>query len=193
MKDLENQWNAARQTIHTSLRQPEELIKLATQKKKSVLYFHFGNIIIFTITLVAITLFFNSIYLRESISKTGKFLMLGSLSLRLIIEIISTIKSRQIQLLCDAAATNDKAVSFYRFRKKVQGPASITTAVLYVMGFYLLSSEFSKYIETKWLIMMHVSFVFGATMVIFQAKKGIAKEMTILKSLIDVKKEMNND
>jgi hypothetical protein len=193
MENLENQWNAAKQTIGTLPAQPEELIKLARQKKNSVLYFHLGNIVIFTIPLVIIALFFNSIYLRESISKTGEFLMLGSLSVRLIIEIISTIKSRQIHLLYNASATADKAVSFYRFRKKVQGPASITTAVLYVIGFYLLSPEFSKYVEMKWMIMLHLSFVFGAVVVITQARKGIAKEMIILKSLIELKKEMGNE
>jgi hypothetical protein len=193
MDNLENQWKAAKQTIPTSLAKPEDLIELATRKKKSLLYFHFGNIIIFTITLVVLSLFFNSIHLRESISKTGMFLMLSSMSARLLIEIISTIKSRKIQLLNNAAVSNNKAVSFYSFRKKVQGPASITTVVLYVIGFYLLSPEFSKYIEMKWMIAMHVSFVLAAVVLVIQAKKGMAKEFEVLKSLIELKNEMGND
>ncbi|HEX8331329.1 MAG TPA: hypothetical protein VF622_01835 [Segetibacter sp.] len=193
MDNLENQWNAAKQTISTSLAKPNELIELATRRKKSLLYFHFGNIIIFTVTLVILSLFFNSIYLKESMSKTGMFLMLTSLSLRLLIEILSTIKSKKIQLSNSASVSTDKALSFYSFRKKVQGPVSITTAVLYVIGFYFLSPEFSRYIEMKWMIMMHVSFVLGAVIIIIQAKNGIEKEMKVLKSLIDLKKEMNND
>ena len=55
MDNLENQWNAAKQTIGSSSAKPEELIKLATQKKKSLLYLHFGNIIIFAVTLVVLS------------------------------------------------------------------------------------------------------------------------------------------
>lgn len=193
MDNLENQWKAAKQTIGASSPKPEDLIKLAKQKKNTVLYFHFGNIIIFTITLVVLYIFFNSINLKDSISKAGICLMLGGLSARLIIEIISTIKSRQIQLINTASVSTDKALSFFSFRKKVQGPVSIITAVLYVIGFYLLSPEFNRYIETKWMILMHVFFVLAALTLIVQAKKGMAKETAILESLIDVKKEINND
>jgi hypothetical protein len=193
MDNLENQWNAAKKTISTSSANPEDLIRLATSKKKGLLYFHFGNIIIFTITLVVLLLYFNSIYLKETLSKIGMFLMLSSMSVRLLVEIISTIKSKKIQLINDASISTDNAVSFYSFRKKVQGPASITTVVLYVIGFYLLSPEFSKYIEMKWMMAMHVSFVLAAVVLIIQAKKGMAKEITVLKSLIELQKEMNND
>ena len=89
-----------------------------------------------------------------------------------------------------ASASTIEALSFYTFRKKVHGPATITTVVLYVIGFYLLSPEFSKYIEMKWMIAMHVSFVFAAFVLVIQAKKGMAKEMKVLKSLIELKKEM---
>jgi hypothetical protein len=193
MDNLQNQWKAARQTIGILSAKPEELIKLAQQKKVSVLYFHFGNIIIFTITLVGLVLFFNSRNLKDSISKAGVFLMLAGISVRLIIEIISVIKSRQIQLVNNASVSTDKALSFFGFRKKVHGPASITTAVLYVIGFYLLSPEFNRYIEMKWMILMHVFFVIAAVVLIVQARKGMAKETTVLKSLIDIKKEMGND
>lgn len=192
MDNLQNQWKAARQTIGISSAKPEELIKLAQQKKTNILYFHFGNIIIFSITAIALALFFNSLNLKDSISKVGVFLMLAGISVRLIIEIISVIKSRQIQLVNNASVSTDKALSFFGFRKKVHGPTSITTAVLYVIGFYLLSPEFNRYIEMKWMILMHVFFVIAAVVLIVQARKGMAKETTVLKSLIDIKKEMGN-
>jgi hypothetical protein len=45
----------------------------------------------------------------------------------------------------------------------------------------------------KWMMAMHVSFVLAAVVLIIQAKKGMAKEITVLKSLIELQKEMNND
>ncbi|MCW3074693.1 MAG: rane protein [Flaviaesturariibacter sp.] len=193
MENLETQWKAARQAISISPSKPDELIQLATRRKKTLLYFHFGNIIIFTVTLVILSLFFNSVVLKERISIIGMFLMLSSLSVRLLIEIISTIKSKKIQLLSSTSAATDRALSFYSFRKKVHGTPTITTVVVYIMGFYLLSPEFSQHIGLKWMIMMHVSFLLAALVLITQAKKGMKREMDALKSLIDLKKEMNTD
>lgn len=193
MDDLKNRWNEARQGI-TQKQSTEQLIKTANKKGRSVLYFHYGNIVVLLVTLVGISLFFyyNTPF-QTLLSKTGVALMIGALSLRIIIEIFSSVKSFGIRLTKDAATTASNAISFYNFRKKIHGPVTLTTVGLYVLGFYALSPEFSIYIDLKWMILMHISFVAGALIIIWQVRKGIKKEMLDLSVILDLQQQISKE
>jgi hypothetical protein len=190
MDELFKQWNAGKATMKPSS-DAEVIIQLAKSKKKTILDFHYGNIVVLSITFIVIGLFFFYVTpFRDILSRIGVGLMLGGLLLRIIIEVFSIMKSKKVQLTNDSSSTTDDAIAFYAFRKKVHGPVTITIVVLYMLGFFFLSPEFSRYIPMKWMIIMDGSFVIGAFILIWVIRKGIKDEMTNLEELIEVRKEM---
>jgi hypothetical protein len=58
---------------------------------------------------------------------------------------------------------------------------------MYVIGFYLLTPEFSQHIPLQWMIMMHVSFVIMAAVLFWLISKGVRKEMSTLKYLANLR------
>ncbi len=82
--------------------------------------------------------------------------MLGGFSVLILIEVISIVKSRAIQLSKASSEVTKDALSFYVFRKRIHGPITIAIVMAYVIGFYLLTPEFSTYITFTWLVIMHV-------------------------------------
>lgn len=193
MDEFKNKWKKAKEAAILPPQNIEALIDSAQQKKRSNLYFHYGNIIILSITLIGLSLFFYYVApFRELLSRTGVALMLGGLIIRIVIEIYSVLKSKKIRMLNDAASTTSDTLEFYRFRKKIHGPVTITIVALYCLGFIMLGPEFSKYIALEWMILMYLSFVLGAVLLIWQIGKGIQKEMKILLELAELRKEMQS-
>ncbi|AHM60488.1 membrane protein [Flammeovirgaceae bacterium 311] len=193
MDELKNKWKKARESAALPPQNIEALVASARQKKKNNLYFHYGNIIILSITLVGISLFFYYVApFRELLSRTGVALMVGGLIIRIVIEIFSVLKSKKIRMVNDAASTTSDTLEFYRFRKKIHGPVTITIVALYCLGFVMLGPEFSRYIAPEWIVLMYGSFVLGALLLIWQIRKGIQKEMRILLELAELRKEMQS-
>ena len=190
MDELFKQWNEGKATMKPSSH-ADEIIQLAKRKKKSILDFHYGNIVVLSITFIVIGLFFFYVTpFRDTLSRIGVGLMLGGLLLRIIIEVFSIMKSKKVQLTNDSSSATDDAISFYAFRKKIHGPVTITIVGLYMLGFFFLSPEFSRYIAMKWMIIMDGSFVIGAFILIWVIRKGIKDEMRNLEELIEVRKGM---
>jgi hypothetical protein len=191
MDPLIKQWKEGKETVKP-LERADEIIRKAKRKKKSVLDFHYGNIVVLSITLIVISVYFYFLTpFRETLSRIGVVLMLGGLLARIIIEVFSVIKSKKVQLMNDSSTATNDAISFYHFRKKIHGPVTICIIVLYVMGFFFLSPELSKYISRSGMVLINGSFVAGAVFLIWVIRKGIRKEISNLADLIEVKKGMS--
>ena len=191
MKDLINTWKKGKEVLVDTGMSTEQLISKAREKKRAVLYAHYGNILILTLSLVGICFFFYfKISITQLMSKIGMYLMTGGLFLRIVIEIGSVIKSRKIQLTGNMAVTTQAALSFYKFRKTIHGPVTLSIMIGYILGFYLLSPEFSQQIQLAWMVLMHISFIVGAYLLIRVVKKGIQEEMIHLLHLTELKKEI---
>jgi VanZ family protein len=191
MDNLHQQWKQARHEVELPVASVQDIIAKANNQKKNVLYSHYGNIAIMTFTLIVISLFF---YYRMSYQKwtsvVGAILMVGGLALRIIIEVMSSFQSKRIQLLQDVSCTTEAAIAFYNFRKKIHGPVTISIVALYMIGFYLLTPEFSNYFSFDLLLLMDVSFFIGAFILIWVIRKGIKQEMEQLLSLTGLKEQL---
>ncbi|MGZ8551355.1 MAG: hypothetical protein ACXWV2_11860, partial [Chitinophagaceae bacterium] len=117
-------------------------------------------------------------------------LMIGALVIRILVEIYSLQNAKKILPEKNLTTATHDALSYYHFRKKVHGPVTIVTVALYVIGYVLLSPEFSIYIDFKWMVLMHVSFVLGAAFLIWQIRKGILEEMANLNRLVRLEEEL---
>lgn len=193
MDELKNKWGQAKRAAIANSTPIEVLITKARKKRNSVTNFHYGNIVILTLTLIGISLFF--IYVapfQDTISRIGMFFMLGGLTVRIVVECFSTLKSKKIQLVNETVQTTNDALEYYAFRKKVHGAFTITIVAMYSLGFYMLTPEFSRYIAFQWMVLIHISYVLGAIFLIWQIRKGIRDEMHNLEELIALKKDMEN-
>ena len=190
MQDLIDTWKKGKEALTTNS-SAEGLIALAKEKKRSVLYAHYGNVLVLTLSLLGIALFFYFVApFRTLLSHIGMGMMLGGLALRIGIELASIVKSGAIQLSNNAAEATKRAFLFYNFRKRVHGPVTVAIVGIYVIGFYFLTPEFSQYISFQWMILMHLSFLLGGAFLIWVIRKGIKKEMADLMHLTSVRKEI---
>ena len=193
MDELKNKWGQAKRAALANSTPIEVLITKARKKRNSVINFHYGNIVILTLTLIGISLFF--VYVapfKDTISRIGMSFMLGGLALRIVVECFSTYKSKKIQLENETAETTNDALGYYAFRKKIHGPFTIIIVVLYTLGFYMLSPEFSRYIALQWMVLIHISYLAGAIFLVWQIRKGIRNEMRNLEELVTLKRDMEN-
>lgn len=194
MDELVNQWKKAKEDLPPLKQSMQEISKSATKKKREVLYAHYGTIVILSITLIVISYFF--IYVapfRDLLSRIGVALMTGGLTIRIILELFSIIRSNKIHLSGNAAQITASALSFYQFRKKVHGPVTITIVALYILGFYMLMPEFSKYIELVWMIVLCFSAIPISVFLIWQIKKGIRQEMKTLHEIAQISTQLTEE
>src|SRR5690606_27326711 len=99
ISNIKSLWEEAKKATPSPDNNLEKIIKMAKKKKHNTIKLHFLNIFILTATLVGISAFF--IYIanfKQTISHIGVGLMIGSLSLRIIIEFFSVFKSKKIDL-----------------------------------------------------------------------------------------------
>ncbi|GAB3180391.1 hypothetical protein [Telluribacter humicola] len=193
MDELSNQWKKARTQLQTTPADSSQLVGRARQRQRSSQYFQLGNILVLTISLIGVGAFFYWLApVREVLSRVGVACMLGGLLLRIGIEVWSIFKSQKIQLGTTTLQATHEAVGYYSFRKRIHGPITLSIVALYILGFYLLTPEFSQYIPFNWMLLMHGSFVIMAVFLFVQIRKGIKKEMQSLAELIEIENDLQD-
>ena len=194
MDDLQNRWKDAKKNLSTNPRPAQEIISLAKAKKKSTLYHQYGNIGILTLVLIMILIFFYYLFpFQETLSRTGVAMMAGGLLLRILIEIFTVIKSLRIDLGETALKTTDDSLAYYKLRKTVNGPVTLTVVCIYSAGFYMLTPEFSKHFELWTMVAMDISYLVIAGVLIWQIRKGVLGEMKNLSDIVALKNELTSD
>jgi di/tricarboxylate transporter len=190
MQDLIDIWKNGKGAMKTTAT-PEAIIAQAKQNKKQVLYTHYGTVIILTVTLIGLAVFFNRISFTQRTSKLGIFLMESMLAVRIVMEIFSIVLSKRIRMTNDAHQVTQVALSFYRFRRTLHGRVTLAVVASYVIGFYLLTPEFSLHIPLQWMIAMHVSFIAAGVFLVWVIRKGVRKEMLHLEYLAGLRKDIS--
>ncbi|MBL4643998.1 MAG: hypothetical protein JKY44_10450 [Flavobacteriaceae bacterium] len=190
-KNLQQKWQKQKKELGDTSLAFEQIVSKIESKRKKGLSFHYANIIILSSTLIGLFMFFYFVApVEEILSRIGVgFMMLGIL-LRIVIEIFSSIKSKKINRLDTALQATELTLDFYTFRKKIHGALTHIIFVLYVVGFYMISPEFSNYFTLWQMILMDVSCFVIIAFIYIQMRKGIKKEMNMLLEIIALKKEI---
>ena len=192
LDDIVNQWKKAKQQVPGDSA-VDQLIRSAQSKQKASLAFHYGNMIVLAGVAVMLILFFIFLFpFREFISRTGVALMVGGLVIRIIIEYYSATKSRTIDVSENALTNTDRTLEFYNFRKRIHGPVTITIVAVYCIGLGLLTPEFYKYIGPI-IFLFDGMFCVSGVIIIWQVRKGIKKEMTDLKDILEIRKQITHE
>lgn len=154
------------------------IIGKAKAKRRSSIFFQYSNIVILSATALVIYIFLWRLYpYHTTLGKTGVIVMIGSLVLRVIIEIFSTRKWRHIQPDAHTLENTRRTLDYYAFRKFIHGRVTYTIVIAYTVAFYCLLPEFSQHAPTWVTLLIGISYPIGAGILIRQIRKGIRREM----------------
>lgn len=192
LDDLSVLWQQARdKSQHAASAGIVDLIREAKTRKRKAIAAHFGNAGILTATIAVLVFYFYYLYnFQDVLSKVGYNLMIGGLAIRVLIELFSVWYSRKINVADAAAKSLAHSISFYEFRKQIHGPVTVIIFVLYFIGFYMLTPEFSRHISTPWLLLIDVSALFIAAFLAFFIRKGIRQELTDLEKMMALQRSL---
>ena len=189
--DLQNAWQSQIKERNVERPSFQQLVAEIENKSKKGLSFHYWTVFILIGTIIGLISFFYFVApVQEIMSRIGVGLMTIGLALRVAIEIGSALRSAKINKLDTTLNSTKATLAFYAFREKVHGALTHIIFGLYIVGFYLISPEFSLYFSLEQMILMDVSFFVIIAFIYLFIRKEIRKEMKMLRDVIELKKEI---
>lgn len=190
-EELQSKWEVSKKNLDHSSTNFNSLYEKIKRKEKENYFFYYGTILILLVTLIVISLFFYFVApVKEMLSRIGVGLMIFGLMFRIIIEIISIYKAKQISKLDNTLKTTENSINFYQFRKTIQKVIAPLIIGLYTIGFYMITPEFSLYINFWKMVLIDVSYVVIGIILFIIIRKGVKKEMQKLADIMKLKKEI---
>lgn len=190
-KELQRRWESSKKGIEQQQHSFENLYKKIRIKEKENYFFYYGTITILLLVLIVISLFFYYIApVEETLSRIGAGLMISGLLFRIIIEIISIYKAKQINSLDNTLKTTQNTINFYQFRKTIHRIIAPIIVVLYTLGFYTITPEFILYLEFWHVLLMDISYLFIGIILFVIIRKSVKKEMQKLIEIVKLKNEI---
>jgi len=191
---LKSLWTDSKNTMNSQSLDTSNIIGIAKQKMKSTIKMQIGTILILLITLAGISAFL--IYgakFSQLFSLIGSGLMIGGLVLRILMELLSVYLSANIDFSESVLKTNTASFAYFRFRRLVNGPVTIGILILYTIGFYMLTPEFSMYFDMPLLVMIDLSYIVGAAIFTWFIIKTIKKETNTINEIIRIQHAITKD
>lgn len=183
---LKNSWKEAKEG-QSSSNSSNDMLKLAQTNHANSKKAQIGNIIVLSLVVIGLCAFFIFLApMQETLSRVGIGLMIGGLLVRIVIELVSHQKARNIDYSSSSTDSTQQAKEYYNYRKRIHGPVTITIIALYTIGFYALTPEFSKYFNTFWMWMIDGSYVVIAIVLFIGIRKGVVQEMKDLQQISDL-------
>jgi len=188
---LQNNWKSNKKEIELSNDSLDILYSKIKRKEKENYFFYYGTITILSITLIAISLFFYYVApVKETLSRIGVGLMISGLLFRILVEIISIYKAKQINNIDNTLKIMKNTINFHQFRKTIHKVIAPMIIILYTIGFYLITPEFSLYIEFWNLVLIDISYVIIGIILFIVIRKGVRKEMQKLTDIMELKNDI---
>ncbi len=188
---LQNKWKSNKKEIELSNDSLDVLYSKIKGKEKENYFFYYGTIIILLVTLIVISLFFYYVApVKETLSRIGVGLMISGLFFRILIEIISIYKAKQINNIDNTLKTIENTINFHQFRKTIHKVIAPIIIVLYTIGFYIITPEFSLYIKFWNLVLIDILYVIIGIILFIVIRKGVKKEMHQLDDIIGLRNDI---
>lgn len=198
MKDefsaLENAWSAGQKKLAQQQPTFADMQQTLDQRKSASRSFQYGTLAILLFTLVSLSAFF--IYVapvQRTISRVGATAMLGGLTIRVILEIISLYRLQRISTLSNSKENTNNSISFHAFRVKTQSIYSPIIIALFTIGFYLITPEFLDNLSFNMVLFIDISYLFIAVILFYVIRKGVQKELQNLQEWNDLLSELEAD
>lgn len=188
--ELQNKWESNKNKIHIP-NNFDTLFNKIKKKERENYFFYYGTITILLTTLIVISLFFYYVApVKETLSRIGAGLMIAGLLFRIVIEIISIYRAKQINHLDNTLKTTENTIKFLQFRKIIHKIIAPIIIVLYTVGFYMITPEFSLYIRFWYLVLIDISYVIIAIILFIIIRNSVKKEMQKLNDIIKLKNDL---
>jgi hypothetical protein len=169
----------------------DQLIAQARAKMRSSVMAHYGNIAIMAAMAILISVFYFVLYpMGTMLSNAGICVMIGVLIIRIAIEFISLSRSRIARMSLSTVNAAKESRRFYEFRKRMHGSVTIVLVGLYIVGWFMLTPEYSRFISLTWLFIMDGSFALIAVILILLIRKGLRDEIADLKHVADLQRQL---
>ena len=190
-KELRNTWENSKKSLESQSINFDDLYKKIKRKEKENFSSYYGTIIILSITLLVISLFFYYLApVEKLLSRIGAGLMISGLMFRIIIEIISIYKAKRINNLDSTVTTAENTIKFHQFRKLIHLIVTPIIIGLYTIGFYIITPEFSLYLKPWSVVLIDVSYLFIGVILFIIIRKQVKEEMKKLRDIINLKNEI---
>ncbi|HTE27780.1 hypothetical protein [Flavitalea sp.] len=191
LDDLKKLWQDSKSNNRDSSADILNTIVIARQQMKRAARLQLTGLFILIIIATGLWAFFSYVArFQQPISIIGAGLMLGGIILRIIIELFSIFLSVNIDLAEPAIKTNNASLTYIRFRKTVNGPITAIILILYTIGFYMLTPEFSLYFTIPVLILIDLSYLVAAIIFTWFIRNAVKKEMKILKQVLRITNDL---
>jgi cation transport ATPase len=192
--NLKNLWQKARKDGNSEPSDANKIVAMAKQQIRSSIKLQLSTIIILIIVAVGLSVFFMYVSkFKHTLSHIGEGLMLGGLAVRIIIEWFSIHLSSNIDLSKTALKTSNESLAYAKFRKQINGPVTIAILILYTIGFYMLTPEFSLYFSTPVMILIDLSYIVAAVIFTLSIRNSIKKEKKILNEILRIRNDITGE
>ena len=190
-KNILDSWKSAQGSIEPNPATPELLIEKATTKKKKSLKLQWGNLILLSVSLIAITACWQLFFpFQELLSKVGVALMLGSLLARVTGEAYSVISFGERRVTGNALQKLQQDEKYLALRTKINGVLTYSTLALYSLGFSLLAPEFSLYIPMLYMWLIYASYLLMVWVWVFIIRKNVKEETHDLNQVVELRRAL---
>jgi hypothetical protein len=192
LNDITGLWKKGKSSQVSGLTS-ERIIDQANTKMKNSLMAHYGNIAIMGAMAILIFVFYFVLYpMATALSNAGICLMLAALIVRVGIEIVSLRRSKIVRIAKATVNAAEESRKFYEFRKRMHGTVTIVLVGLYIVGWFMLTPEYSRHISGTWLLIMDGGFVVIAAVLITVIRKGLQAEIADLQHLADLQRQLES-
>lgn len=192
--NLKNLWQKARKDDKVEPSDAGKIVAMAKQQIRNSIKLQLSTIIILIMVAVGLVAFFMYVSkFQHTLSHIGEGLMIGGLVVRIIIELISIHRSANIDLSKTALSTSNESLAYTKFRNQINGPVTITILILYTIGFYMLTPEFSLYFSTPVMILIDLSYIIAAAIFTLSIRNSIKKETKILNEILRIRNDITGE
>ncbi|MBX2878182.1 MAG: hypothetical protein KTR30_39040 [Saprospiraceae bacterium] len=192
--ELEQAWSDGQQKLAREQPTFADMQQTLEQRKSASRGFQYGTLAILLFTLLSLAAFF--IYVapvKQVLSRIGVFAMLGGLTIRVLLEVVSMIKLKKISTLSNSRENTNNTINFYAFRVKTQRLYSPIIIGIFTLGYYMITPEFLDNLSVNMVLFMDISYVFIAIVLIYVIRKGVQTELQNLREWTELLQELEGN
>lgn len=178
-EDLKSQWENQPELETPNNGSKLIIKKISFVKRKQLI----ANIVLGITSIILVGFFIYIKAYKNVVVAAALVLMIGSLITRIIIENMSSLKLKSIDVTVDAATFKEKMIDYYKRRIKIHYVITPIIAALYIIGFILLLPFFKEELSSGFYMYIKVSSVVIFIVLTIFIRKQVLKEIKTLKEL----------
>ncbi|XLS28572.1 hypothetical protein ACJD0Z_15395 [Flavobacteriaceae bacterium M23B6Z8] len=180
-KNIQDIWQQQSETIG---KDSDELLQKAKKMTKEMKHKHLWTQVILGITIVVIAGFFFYVTAwKDTKAAIALSLMAGVLLIRLILEMISLRRFKNIHVTTDVTDHNQRKLKFYSWRKKIHFVFTPIFLLVYTLSFLSMMPIFKQALSPGFYLYIQISGLFVLVGICFSIGSQIRKEIKILRFL----------